>query len=129
MRRDLCTNETGASVKTHSCASCGAVHLDTTRIWLEICLRILGCDTTLDGRATCDESVLRQAKVAECRARRNLNLARDDIDTGNFLRNSVFDLQTWIDFDKVVSVLLVDKKLGRACITVTGCLGDLHSIL
>jgi len=48
----------------------------------------------------------------------NLDLSSNDIDTGNLFSDGVLDLDSGVDFDKVVSALLINEELGRTGVSV-----------
>lgn len=86
--RDLCASEPGRCIKTNTIATCTAVHLDFSGVWLEASRRIFGGDTTLDRKASASDGLLRQAKLGESRACSNLDLGSNDVDTSDLLCDS-----------------------------------------
>lgn len=144
------SSESIATIKTNTIAASRSVDFDLSGVWLEALGGVLGGDAALEGEATDGDAVLGEAKLFERCAGGNLNLRRDDIDAGDLFGDGVFDLtkarlvssdslqifacselsdspsehsHSGVDFDKVVTVLLVDQKLGRTSISVVGGLG------
>ncbi|KAH3685054.1 hypothetical protein WICPIJ_003991 [Wickerhamomyces pijperi] len=58
----------------------------------------------------------------------NLDLSSNDINTGDFFSDGVFDLDTWVDLDEVVSVLIVNQEFSSTGVSVVGSLGQFDSI-
>lgn len=83
--RDLRTSETGGCIQTNTIATCAAVYFDFSGVWLEASSCIFGGDTALNRKASASNSVLRQAKLRKSRARGNLDLGSDDVDTSDLL--------------------------------------------
>ena len=58
---------------------------------------------------------------ADSRAFANANLRLDDIDTGDFFRDRVFDLNAWIDLDEIKFVAVgIHQKFDSAGMGVIG---------
>lgn len=73
--------------------------------------------------------VLGKTKLFEGDTCGNLDLGSNDIDTGDLFGDGVLDLDTGVDFDKVVSALLVDKEFGRTGVSVFDGGGELESVV
>jgi hypothetical protein len=125
---DDSTSETVTSIQTDTITTGRSVDLDLTSIGLEALGRVLSCDTALDGKATSGDAVLRKTKLVQSGTSSDLDLSSNDVDSGDLLSDSVLDLDTRVDLDKVVTVLLVDQELRSACIAVAGCLGQSNSV-
>jgi hypothetical protein len=54
-------------------------------------------------------------------------LSGDNIDSGDFFGNGVFDLNTRVDFDEVVTAR-VDEELASSSIAVVDSFGDLDGV-
>jgi len=83
--RDLCASEPVRCIETNTIATCTAVYLDFSGVWLEANCRIFGGDATLDRKASASDGLLCQAKLGESRACGNLDLGSDDVDTSDLL--------------------------------------------
>jgi hypothetical protein len=116
------------AIKADTIAASRSVDFDLASVGLELLGGILGSDSALDSETSGGDTVLRKAELLEGRTCSDLDLSSDDVDAGNLLGDSVLDLDTGIDFDKVVSVLLVDEELCGACVAVVDGPGQLDSI-
>lgn len=87
-------------------------HFNLARVWLEALGWVLGRDAALDGKAAGRDAVLGEAKLLEGGASRDLDLRRDNVDAGDLLGDGVLDLDTGVDLDEIVAVLLIDEELG-----------------
>ena len=94
MGGDLGSGESRAGVETDTVATGALVDLDLARVGLEALRGVLGRDAALDGVATLADRVLREAERGEARSGGNLDLGRDNVDTGDGLRDGVLDLNT-----------------------------------
>lgn len=122
------SGKTVATIETDTSTTSGSVHLDLSGIGLELLGRVLGGDTALDGETTSGDAVLGQAKLGEGGTSRNLNLSGNDINAGNFFGNGVLDLDSGVDLDEVVAVLLVNEELSGTGVAVVDRLGELDGI-
>ena len=61
---------------------------------------------------------LSQTELLKSDTSSNLDLSSNDIDTGNLFSDGVLDLDSGVDFDKVVSALLINEELGRTGVSV-----------
>lgn len=128
VRSDNCSGKAIATVQADTVATSRAVYLELTSIGREALGGVFGGDTALDGETTDGDTVLGQAELLEGSTCGNLNLSCDNIDAGNLLSDGVLDLDSRVDLDEVVSVLLVDQELGSTGIAVVDRLGELDSI-
>jgi len=97
VRGDDGSGESVTTVETDSVTTGRAVHLDLSGIGREALSGVFCGDSALEGKASCGDVVLGQAKLLERCACCNLDLCRDDVDTGDLLGNSVLDLDTRVD--------------------------------
>lgn len=86
-------------------------------------------DTALNRVASLGDGLLSEAKLWKGSARGDLNLCSHDIDACDLLGDGVLDLDTRVDFDEVVSVLLVDEELCGTGVPVLDRFGDLLCVL
>ncbi|KAI6766709.1 hypothetical protein HG531_011931 [Fusarium graminearum] len=128
MGGDNGTSETVTGIQTDTVTARRSVDLDLSSVRLETLGRILSCDTALDGKATSRDAILSKTELVQSSTSSNLNLGGNDIDSGNLLSDRVLDLNTRVDLNKVVTVLLVNQELRSACIAVAGCLGQSDSV-
>lgn len=129
MRRDLSTSKAGTSVETHTVATGGSVHLDPARVGLEVGCGIFGGDTALDGGTTLLDGLLGESEVSQSGTGSDLNLSADNVDAGDLFGDGVLDLETRVDLDKVVAVLLVDQELASTSVSVVGGLGETDGVI
>ena len=128
VRCDNGTSETVTTVETDTVTTSGTIHLDLTSIRRETLGGIFGGDTALDSKAASGDAVLGQAELLQSSTSSDLNLSSNNIDASDFLSNGVFDLDTRVDFNEVVAVLLVDQELGSTGVAVVDGLSQLHGI-
>src|SRR2546428_652723 len=83
--------------------------------------RIFSGDAALDGRAAPRDLVLRERQRL---ARRDPELERDEIETGDHLRNWVLDLQARVHLEEVEPPVHLDQELHRPGVHVSRALGD-----
>lgn len=69
--------------------------------------------------------LLGQAELLERHTGSDLDLSSDDVNPSDLLCDGVLDLDTGVDFDKVVPVLLVYQKLACPGVPVAYSSGDL----
>lgn len=72
---------------------------------------------------------LGQAKLGKGDTSSNLDLGSDDIDTSDLLSDGVLDLDTGVDFNEIVSSLLIDQELGGTGISVLDVSGKSQGIV
>lgn len=84
---------------------------------------ILGCYAALEGKATGADMILRESQLFQRSTSRDLNLSGHNIDASNLLGDGVLYLNTGVNLNEVIPVLLVDQELGRACVAVFNRLG------
>lgn len=122
------TGKTVATVETDTVTASAAVDLNLASIGLEALGGILGGDTALDGETTSGDAVLGETKLLKSSTSGNLDLGSDNVDTCNLLSNGVLNLDTGVDLNEVVAVLLVDKELRGTSVAVVNRLGELDGI-
>lgn len=125
---DDSTGITVTSVQTDTVTTRRAVNLDLASIRLEALGGILGSDSALDSETTGGNAVLGKTELAKSSTSSDLDLSSDNVDTSDLLSDGVLDLDTRVDLDEVVAVLLVNQELSSTGIAVTGGLGQSHSI-
>ena len=128
MGSDDGTGETVTTVKTDSVTASRSVDLNLSGVGLEVLAGVLGGDTALDGISTGGDAVLGKTELLKGGASGDLDLSGNDIDTGNLLGDGVLDLDSGVDLDEVVAVLLVDQELGGTGVAVPDRLGQAHGI-
>ena len=128
VRSDDSTGETVATIETNTVTTSRAVHLDLASVGLECLGRIFGGDTALDGETTSGDTVLGQTKLLERSTSSNLDLSGDNVDARDFLGDGVLHLDTRVDLDKVVAVLLVHEELGGTSVAVVDGFGELDGV-
>lgn len=128
VRRDNGAGKAVTSIKTDTIATGRTVDLELSGVWGETLCWILGSDTTLNCETADGDAVLGQAQLLERGTRSNLDLGCDNINAGNLLGDGMLNLDSGVDFDEVVSVLLVDQELSGTGIAVVDRLGELDSI-
>lgn len=126
---DLGTCVTRGSIQSDTVSTGRSVDLDFARVGLESLRGIFSGDSALDGKATSVDMVLSQTELLERNASGDLDLRSNNVDTGNLLGDRVLDLDTRVDFDKVVSALLVDQELGGTGVSVSDSMGELEGIV
>jgi hypothetical protein len=122
------TGKTVTTVQTNTVTTSRTVDLDLTGIGGEALGGILGSDTTLDGETASGDAVLSQTQLLKSGTSGDLNLGSDDIDTSDLLSDSVLNLDTRVDLNEVVAVLLVDQELGGTGVAVLDGLGQSNGI-
>lgn len=125
---DDSTGETVTTIETNTVTTSRAVDLNLAGIGLEGLGGVLSGDTALDGKSAGRDAVLGQAKLRKGSAGGDLNLGGDNVDASNFLGNGVLDLDSGVDLDEVVAVLLVDEELGGTGVAVVDRLGQLDGV-
>lgn len=128
VRSDDGTGKAVSTVQTDTVTTSGTVDLDLTGVRGEALGRILGGDTALDGETTSRDALLRQAQLLERGTGSNLDLGGDDINTRDLFGDGVLDLDTGVDLDEVVAVLLVDQELGGTSVAVVDGASQLDGI-
>lgn len=128
MGSDLRTGITRARVQTNTITTSRPVDFNLTSVRLEAGRGILSGDTTLDSESSSVDVLLGQAKLLESHTSSNLDLSGDNVDTGDLFGNGVLNLDTRVDLNKVVSVLLVDEEFSGTRVTVLDSVGELEGI-
>jgi hypothetical protein len=90
---------------------------------------IFSRDSTLNGETSSVDMFLGKTELFKGDTSSNLDLGSDDIDTSDFLGNSVLDLNSRVDLDKVMSALLVDQEFGSTGISVFDGSSELESVV
>ena len=72
----------------------------------------LGGDSALNGIASLGDGILGEAQLWQRSTGGNLDLRCDNVNAGDLLSDGVLDLDSRVDLDKVVAVLLVYEELG-----------------
>lgn len=134
VRSDDGTGKAITSVETDTITTGRAVDLNLASIWPEALGGVLSGDylisasllyflqvfltSALNSKAPGRDPLLGQAQLLQARASRNLDLGSNNINSSNLLSDRVLDLDTGVDFDKVVAVLLVNQELGSTSVPV-----------
>ena len=84
---------------------------------------------SLHGEPSCGNARLLETQLFQSSTGGDLDLGCDNVDTCDLLGNGVLHLDTGVDLDEVVAVLLVDKELGGTSISIVDGLGEPDSIL
>jgi hypothetical protein len=105
-----------------------SVYFNLTSIRLEALGGVFGRNSALDSETPGGDSVLGQAELCKCCTGSNLNLGCYNINASDFLGNGVLDLDTGVNLNEVVAVLLVDQELGGTGVSVVNRLGELDSV-
>jgi len=129
LRSDNGACETVTAIKADTVSTCGTVNLDLSSIRLELFCWVLSRDTALDGETSRRDAVLSETKLWQGRARSNLDLSSNDINASDLLGNGVLDLDSGVDLDEVITVLLVNQELSGTGIAVVHRLRQLHGIV
>ena len=114
---------TGVSVGFHADAAATrlVIHFDTTGAGAEIIEGIFGIDAALDGVALHHDVALGEF---EGFAHGDLDLGANEIDTGDFFGDRMFDLNTLIYLEKIIISVVINDKLDGAGVGVTRRLGN-----
>lgn len=128
MRSDLRTGITRARVQSDTITTSRSIDLNLTSVRLEVSCGILSGDTTLDSKSSPVDVLLGQTKLLEGYTSSNLNLSSDDVNTGDLFGNGVLDLDTRVDLNEVVAVLLVDEEFGCTGVTVLDSFRELEGV-
>jgi hypothetical protein len=96
---------TVTTIETYSVATSRAVDLDLSSIGRKALSWVFCGDSALEGKASCGNVVLGQAKLLKRCTRCNLDLGSHDVDTGDLFSNGVLDLDTGVNLDEVVALL------------------------
>ena len=122
--RDDCAGEGGAGVEPDAHAAGRPIGRDPAVVGEEAVLGILRGDAALDRRThRLDLRLFAKPdlRIGELPALRHAELAADDVDACDLLRDRVFHLDSWIDLDEVKAVGIgVDEKLDGAGVLVAG---------
>lgn len=122
------TGKSVAAVESDACTTGGSVDLDLSSIGAELLSRVFGGDTALDSETASGDAVLGQAQLGKGGTSCDLNLSGHNINASDLFSNGVLDLDSRVDLDEVVAVLLVDKELGGTGIAVVDRLGQLDGV-
>jgi hypothetical protein len=129
MGSDLSSSVSRTSIKSNTISTSRSVNFDLTSIGLESLSGVFSRDSTLDGETSSVDMLLGKTELFEGDTSSNLDLGSNDIDTGNFLGNGVLDLDSGVDFDEIVSPLLVDQEFGSTGISVFDGSGELEGVV
>lgn len=110
------------SVKTNTVTTSRSINLNLSSIWCKALRWVFCGNTALEGKTSRGDVILSQTKLLERRASCDLNLCCYNIDTCDFLGDGVLDLDSGIDLDEVVAVLLVNQELSCTRIAVLDAL-------
>jgi len=119
-----CDNSTGESIATveaNTITTSGSIYFNLTGIRLEAPGGILSRDPTLDCKTAGRDAVLSKTKLLQRCTSSNLNLCSNNINTCDLFRDGVLDLNSGVDLNKVVSVLLIDQELCGTGISCGAC--------
>lgn len=83
----------------------GTVDLDLASVRSELLGGVFCGDTALEGETASGDVVLGQTELLKGRTSSNLDLSSDDVDTSDLLCDGVLNLDTGVDFNKVVPIL------------------------
>jgi hypothetical protein len=134
-----------ARIETDTVTAGRAVHLDLARVRLEASSGVFSGDTALNGEATAVDVLLGETELLKSDASGDLDLRGNNVDAGDLLcevsakgwgswgsksltGDGVLDLNTRVDLDKVVAVLLVDEELGGTGVAVLDSVGELEGV-
>lgn len=124
-----CAGEAITAIKADTVTTSGTVNLNLSGIRRELLRWVLGRDSALDSESPRGDAVLGQTKLGQRSTGSNLDLGSNDIDTSNLFSDGVLDLDSGIDLDEVVSVLLVDQELSGTSVAVVDRLGELDGVV
>src|SRR5690242_1362678 len=82
----------------------GTVDLDLASVRSELLRGVFCGDTALEGETASGDVVLGQTELLKGRTSSNLDLSSDNVDTSDLLCDGVLNLDTWVDFNKVVPI-------------------------
>jgi hypothetical protein len=123
------TSEAIAAVETDTVTTGRSVNFNLARIRLEALRRVFGRDSTLDGKASSGDAILGETQLGKCCACSDLDLGCYNVDTGDLLGDRVLDLDTRVDLDEVVLVLLVHQELSSTGVAVVHRSSQPHGII
>src|SRR5713101_3371385 len=86
-------------------------------------LRVFGVDATLDRVPAKQNIFLPERKLF---TRCDANLQIDQVEPGDRFRHRMLHLQPRVHFEEIEVLLIIDKKLDRPRVAVTGCFGHPH---
>jgi hypothetical protein len=92
-----CASKTVTTIETDSVTTSRAVDLDLSSIGCEALSWVFCSDSALESKASCGDVVLSQTKLLKGCTSCDLNLRRNNVDTGNLLGDGVLDLNTGVD--------------------------------
>jgi hypothetical protein len=99
------------TIKTNSVTTSRAVDLDLSSIGCEALSGVFCGDSALEGKASGRDVILSQAKLLERCTSCDLNLRRNNVDTGDLLGDGVLDLNTGVDLQDSQYTCLMYKCL------------------
>ena len=127
-RIDDSTAEGATRIEADAESAGASVVGDSTVVRSELVRWVFGCNATLDCRANdlnfvlCWES---EGLVTEFTAARDLDLRSDQVDTGYFFGDGMFDLDPRIDFDEIELVRFgIEEELNGSGAVVANFSGD-----
>lgn len=125
---DDSASETIATIETYTVATSRTVYFNLSCIRLETLRGVLGGDSALNSEAPSGDAILGESQLLKRRASGNLDLRCDNVDACNLLGNGVLNLDTGVDLDEVVAVLLIDEELSRTSVAVVNRLSQLDGV-
>jgi hypothetical protein len=126
---NLSSSVSRTGIESDTISTCRSVDFNFTSIRLEPVSSIFSRNSTLDGETSSVDMFLGKTELFKGDTSSNLDLGSDDIDTSDFLGDSVLDLNSRVDLDKVMSALLVDQELGSTGISVFDGSSELESVV
>jgi hypothetical protein len=123
------SSKTVATVQPNSIATSGAIDLDLSSVWGKAIGRIFCGDTTLNGKSASGDAVLSQPQLFQRGTCCDLDLCSYDINARDFFGNGMFDLNSRVDFDEIVAILLVNQEFCSSCIAVIHMASELNSVI
>ena len=118
------------TVEAHTHATRWAVHLNLTKVGRKVHGWIFSGDSALHGETLENDVVLRlDANVGQALPVGDENLRLHQVDTSHFFGDGVFNLDTRVNFQKVVTTLLVNHKLDGTGVAVVDVLGKRHGVV
>lgn len=115
---DLRSSVTRTGIETDTVATGRSVDFDLARVGLEAGGGVFGGDSALNGKSSSVNVVLGEAELSEGDTCGNLDLSRDNVDARDLFGDCVLDLDTRVNFDEIVSALLIDQELGGTGVSV-----------
>ena len=113
-----CARESVSTIQSDAVTTSRSVDLNLSGVWRETLCRIFSCDTALDSKSTSRDAVLGKSKLSQSGTCSDLDLSSNEINASDLLGNCVLDLNTGVDLDEVVSVLLINQEFRCSSIAV-----------